>query len=162
MSAPFIFMVLNFVVLLALLARYGGPAARKIAADRHDQIKSALDEAERLRKQAAAKLAEYEGKLKAADAEIAKLVEDMRAAAEADRDRIRQSAERQAAQMKRDAELRIAAEIETARAQLTREVTAAAAAATEKLLRERMTAADHQQQIGAFIHDLQAARKEAR
>jgi len=70
MSAPFIFMILNFVVLLALLSKYGRPAARKLAAERHDQIKTALDEAAKLRKQAADKLAEYESRLKAADAEI--------------------------------------------------------------------------------------------
>lgn len=160
MSAPFIFMILNFVVLLALLSKYGRPAARKLAAERHDQIKTALDEAAKLRKQAADKLAEYESRLKAADAEIAKLVEGMRADAEADQKRILEAAERQAAQLKRDAELRIAAEIETARAALKREVTAAAAAATEKLLRERMTAADQQKLVGTFISDLQAVKRE--
>jgi F-type H+-transporting ATPase subunit b len=163
MSAPFIFMILNFVVLLALLSKFGRPAARKLAAERHDQIKTALDEAAKLRKQAADKLAEYEAKLKAADAEIKELVEGMRVQAEADKKRILETAERQAALMKRDAELRIAAEIETARAALTREVTAAAAAATEKLLREKMTAADQQKLVGSFIGDLQGAtRKEAR
>jgi F-type H+-transporting ATPase subunit b len=88
----------------------------------------------------------------------------MRADAEADKKRILEAAERQAAQMKRDAELRIAAEIETARAVLTREVTAAATAATEQILREKLTAADQQKLVGAFIGDLQgaASRKEAR
>jgi F-type H+-transporting ATPase subunit b len=165
MSAPFIFMILNFAVLLAILSKYGGPAAKKIAAERHDQIKSALEEAAKLRKQAADKLAEYEAQLKGLDAEIEKLVAGIRADAEADKERIRQAAERQAAQMKRDAEQHIAAEIQLARAALTREVTAAAAAAAEKILREKVTAADQQQLVGAFIGELQSgagARKEAR
>jgi F-type H+-transporting ATPase subunit b len=163
MSAPFIFMILNFVILLALLAKFGGPPARKMAAERHDQIKAALDEAAKLRKQAADKLAEYEGKLKAADAEIAKLVEGMRADAEADKKRILETAERQAAQMKREAEQHIAAEIELARAALTREVTAAATAAATQILRDKVTAGDQQQLVGAFIGELQGgARKEAR
>lgn len=162
MSAPFIFMVLNFAILLALLSKFARPAARKLAADRHDQIKTALDEAAKLRKQAADKLAEYETKLKAADDEIAKLIAGMRADAEADKVRIRQAAERQAAQTKHDAELHIAAEIALARAALTREVTAAATAAAEKILRDKMTAADQQQLVGAFIGELQAGRKEAR
>ena len=162
-SAPFIFMIINFMLLLAILAKWGAPAARKIAAERHDQIKTALDEAAKLRKQAADKLAEYESRLKAADAEIAKLVEGMRADAEADKKRILELAERQAAQMKHEAELHIAAEIELARAALTREVSAAASAAAEKILREKMTPADQQQLVGAFIGELQgAAQKEAR
>ncbi len=163
MSAPFIFMILNFAILLALLSKWGRPAARKLAAERHDQIKSALDEAAKLRKQAADKLAEYDTQLKALPDEIAKLVADIRAGAEADRKRVLETAERQAAQLKREAEQRIAAEIEIARATLTREVTAAAATAAETILRDKVTPADQQKLVGAFIGELQgASRKEAR
>jgi F-type H+-transporting ATPase subunit b len=156
MSAPFIYMVLNFALLLIILLKYGGPAAKKSAVDRHEQIKTALDEAAKLRKQAADKLAEYETRLGDADNEIKKLVEGLRADAEADKQRILGNAERQAAQMKKDAEQRIAAEIEYARARLTREVTAAASAATEKLLRAKMTPGDQQKLVSTFISDIQA------
>lgn len=163
MSAPFIWLVVNFALLLGLLAWKGGPLARKAAADRHDQIKTALDEAAKLRKLAADKLAEYETRLKDADTEIKKLVDGMRADAEADKARILENAARQAAQMKKDSDTRIAAEIEYARAALTREVTAAAMAATEKLLREKMMPVDQQKQIATFIGDIQkVAGKEVR
>jgi F-type H+-transporting ATPase subunit b len=162
MSPPFAFMLLNFAILLGLLSWKGKPIVQKLAADRHDQIKSALDEAAKLRKQAADRLAEYEKKLKSADDEIKKIVEGLRIDAEADKKRILAAAEAQAAQMKKDAEQRIAAEIEFARAQLTREVTVAAAAATEKLLREKMTSADQQKLVGTFISGVQNAPKEAR
>lgn len=155
MSPPFIFMVLNFLLLMGLLVWKGGPIVRNLAAERHDQIKNALDEAAKLRQQAADKLAEYEGKLKDADSQIAALVAGMKKDAEADKARILENAERQAAQMKKDAETRIAAEIELARAQLTREVTAAAAAATEKLLREKMQPADQAKLVGNFISNVQ-------
>jgi F-type H+-transporting ATPase subunit b len=154
MSAPFIFMVLNFVLLLIILAWKAKPAIEKLAADRHDQIKTALDEAAKLRRQAADKLAEYESRLKDADSEIKKMVEGMRADAEADKARILENAQRQSAQMKKDAEQRIAAEIELARAQLTKEVTAAAAKATEELLKQKMVPADQQKLISTFINDI--------
>lgn len=157
MSAPFIFMVLNFAVLFWILASKGGPVVSKLAAERHDQIKSALDEAGKLRKEAQDRLAEYETKLKAADAEITKLVEGMRTDAEADKKRMLENAERQAAQLQRDAEQRIAAEIAEARAALTREVTAAAAAAAEKLLRDKMTSTDQQKVVAAFIADVESS-----
>ena len=163
MSAPFIFLVLNFVLLFWLVAKFGGRAAKKLAVERHDQIKTALDEAAKLRAQAQEKLAEYDSKLKQADSEITKLVEGMRADAEADKKRILDNAERQAAQLKRDAESRIAAEIEAARGALKREVSAAATAAAEKLLREKMTPADQSKVITTFISDVQkAAAGEAR
>ena len=156
-SPPFLFMLLNFALLLGILAWKGRPVAHKVAEDRHDLIKTALDEAARLRKQAAAKLAEYEARLADADAEIKKLVEGMRVDAENEKQRILAAAEAQAQMMKRDAEQRIAAEIELARAQLTREVTAAAAAATEKLLRDKLTAGDQQTLVTAFISDVSKA-----
>jgi F-type H+-transporting ATPase subunit b len=156
-SPPFVFVLINFAILLGILAKWGAPLARKTARERHDLIKTALDEAARLRTQAADKLAEYEARLKAADSEIKELVEGMRADARKEADRIRAAAEAQAAQMARDAEQRIAAEIELARAQLTREVTAASAAATEKILRDKMTSADQHKLVGAFITDVQQA-----
>jgi F-type H+-transporting ATPase subunit b len=158
MSAPFIYMVLNFALLLFILMKFGGPVAKKSAAERHDQIKTALDEAAKLRDQAATKLAEYESRLKEADSEIKKLVDGMRADAEADKKRILENAERQAAQMKKDAEQRIAAEIELARAQLTREVTNAAAKATEDLLKKKMVASDQQKLVSTFISDIAGGR----
>ncbi|HSS26530.1 MAG TPA: ATP synthase F0 subunit B, partial [Usitatibacter sp.] len=72
----------------------GWPLAQKTARERHDLIKTALDEAARLRQQAADKLADYEARLKAADTEIKQLVEGMRADARKEADRIRAAAER--------------------------------------------------------------------
>jgi len=163
MSAPFLFMLLNFGLLLLILGKYGGPVARKMAEERHDQIKTALDEAAKLRDQAAKKLAEYETRIKDVDSEVKKLVEGIRADAEADKKRIMEAAAAQATTMKRDAELRIAAEIELARAQLTKEVTAAAAGATEKLLRDKVTSDDQNKLVSTFLSNVgPAAGKEAR
>ncbi len=163
MSPPFVLMLVNFGLLLFILGKYGGPAARKLAQERHDQIKTALDEAAKLRDQAASKLAEYETRIKDVDSEVKKLVDGIRADAEADKQRILEAATTQATQMKRDAELRIAAEIELARAQLTREVATAAAGATEKLLRDKVTGDDQSKLVGTFITNVQGgARKEVR
>jgi F-type H+-transporting ATPase subunit b len=155
MSAPFVLALVNFAIFLFLLAKYGGPAVKKLAAERHDQIKTALDEAAKLRAQAAAKLADYEKRIGNLDAEVVKLVEGLRADAEADKARILAAAEAQAAAMKRDAELRIAAEIEYARAALTREVSVAATKATEQLLRDRLQPADQEKLVASFISDVQ-------
>ena len=156
MSAPFLFMLLNFGLLLVILGKYGGPVARNIAQERHDTIKSALDEAARLRDQAQQKLTEYETRIKDVDSEVKKIVNDIRAGAEEDKKRILENAERQAKQMKHDAELRIAAEIETARAKLSREVAVAASAATEKLLKEKVTPDDQKKLVGSFISGMGA------
>jgi F-type H+-transporting ATPase subunit b len=162
MSPPFVLMLVNFAILLFILAKWGGPVARKAAQERHDQIKNALDEAAKIREEAAKHLADLETRIKDVDAEVKKLVEGIRADAEADKKRILETAATQAATMKRDAELRIAAEIELARAALTKEVSAAAAGATEKLLRDKVTSDDQNKLVTTFITNVASAPKEAR
>ena len=158
MSPPFVFMLINFGIFLVLLGKWGGPAANKLAAERHDEIKDALDEAAKLRDQAKQKLDEYEDRIKGVDSEIKALVAGIRKDAEADRERIVAAAAAQAAQMKRDAELRIAAEIEQARAQLTAEVTAATVAATEKIVKDKATPDDQRKLVATFISDVGGLR----
>ena len=154
MSAPFVFALLNFALLLLILNKYLAPAGRKVAEERHDQIKVALDEAAKLRNEAAKKLSEYETRIAGVDAEIDKLVAGIRADAEADKKRILENAEKQAAQMKKDAEQRIAAEIEIARAHLAEEVASASAAAAAKLLRDKATNDDQKRLVSTFISGL--------
>ena len=161
MSAPFVLALVNFALLLVLLAKYGGPFARKTAEDRHDLIQSAIDDAAKLRDQAQHKLGEYEKRIQNVDAEIKALVEGIRADADAERARILAAADAQSAQMKRDAETRIAAEILLARQTLTREVTAAATKAAETLVAQRLTPTDQDLLVGGFIRDLGAGRAPA-
>jgi F-type H+-transporting ATPase subunit b len=154
MSPPFIFMLANFAILIWLLMKYLWPAGQKMQAERHDLIKNALDEAAKLRDQAKAKLAEYETRVKDLDSEIKKLVDGIRADAEADKARILAQAAEQAASMKREAEQRIQAEIELARTALTKEVATAAATATEKLLKEKVTPDDQRGLVTTFIQNV--------
>lgn len=156
MSAPFVLALLNFAILLVLIAKYGAPLARKTALERHDLIKTALDDAAKLRAQAEAKLAEYEKRIKNVDTEIAALVDGIRADADADKARILAQAEAQAQQMKRDAETRIAAEILLARATLTREITVAATKATAALVEQKLTPTDQDKLVAQFITDMGA------
>jgi len=154
MSPPFILALVNFAILLVLLAKYGLPVARKTFEDRHDLIKTALDDAAKLRDQANTKLADYEKRIKGLDTEIKTLVDGIRADADADKARILAQAEAQSQQMKRDAETRIAAEILLARATLTREITAAAKAATETLVAQKLTPTDQDKLVASFIADM--------
>lgn len=159
MSGPFLFMLINFGILLVLIGKYGSPVARKMAETRSDTIKGALDEAAKLRQAAADKLDEYSAKLAAAEAEMATMLTNMRADAEHEKQRIMAAAEEQAIAVKKDADLRIAAEIERARFELAREVAVAAAAAAAKLVREKATGADHAALVDTFVKDVEAAAR---
>jgi F-type H+-transporting ATPase subunit b len=154
MSPPYLLAVLNFAILVLLLTKFGRPAARKMAETRSDQIKTALDEAARLRDAAQAKLDEYGQKLAAADAEIKQMIEGMRADAEEDRKHVIAAAEHQAAALKKEAEERIAAEIDRARHALARDVASAAATAAENLIKQKITNADQTTLVDTFISDV--------
>jgi len=154
MSVPFVLVLINFGIILVILGWKAGPVAREMAAKRSDEIKTALDEAARLRQQAQEKLAEYSAKLRAAESEIDQMIAGMRTDAEAERKRIIAAAEAQAVALKKDAELRIAAEIDRARAQLRREVTNAAAEVAERVLREKTTGADQAKLVDTFLADV--------
>ncbi|MBK9071952.1 MAG: ATP synthase F0 subunit B [Myxococcales bacterium] len=156
MSAPFIFALVNFAILLWILGAKAWPVVQKLAADRSDGIKSALDEARVLREAAQAKLAEYDAKLAASAADMDKLVADMKADAENEKRRILAAADEQAAAMKKDVEQRIAAEITRARTELQREVAVAAAAAAETMLRSAASAGDQTALVAQFQKDLDA------
>lgn len=154
MSVPFVLVLINFAIVLFIIGWKVGPIAGQMAAKRSDEIKSALDEAARLRAQAKEKLVEYDRKLRAAETEIDVMIKEMRADAESEKARIIAAAEAQAAALKKDAEERIAAEIDRARVTLQREVTAAAGAIAEKVLREKTTAADQAKLVDAFLREV--------
>ena len=160
-NPPLGFAILNFAILIGLLVKFGGPKIRQSLVARHDNIKTALEEGARLRKEAQDKLEEYKQRIAHVDAEVEQLVGEIRAQAEEEKARILAEAEKQAAAMKKDAEDRINAEIARARRTLEAEVVTAAVAATEKLLQDNAQATDQTKLVDTFISNLGAAQASA-
>jgi F-type H+-transporting ATPase subunit b len=159
MSPPFMFMLINFGIVLVILGWAVMPRLQRFLGARHQTIKEALEESARLREDARAKLDEYTERAKAAEREVDEMLAAIRADAEAEKQRILADAEAQAAALARDAENRIAAEIDRARAQLEREVVAVAVAVAEKLIRDKATSEDQVALVNTFIADV---REQAR
>jgi ATP synthase F0 subunit b len=156
MSPPMILMLVNFGIVLILIGWKVRPPVMRYVRKRHESIKHALDEAARLREEAKRKLDEYTEKVSEAEAEVDKMIKEIRADAEAEKKRIIADAEAQAKALTRDAEARIAAEIERARATLEREVIAVAIAAAEKMIRAQASTADQTRLIDTFISEVQS------
>jgi F-type H+-transporting ATPase subunit b len=161
MAPPLGLAFMNFAVFAFILVWKAGPPIKSFVQTRHTTIKEALEEGKRLRDEAAGKLEEYSARIRGVEAEVDKLIADVRAAAEDEKKRIIADAERQAEQMKKAAEDQIAAEIERARGELEKEVMTAALAAAEKMITEKATAADHQKLIDGFLVDLADAGADA-
>lgn len=156
MPPGMLFALLNFSIFLGLLIKFAGPKLTGYLRARHDTVKGQLEEAATLRADARAKLDEYNRRIAAVDAEVNKLMAEIRAETEAEREMILQQARAQADAMKKDAQRRIEAEIARARLILEREVAAAAVAAAEAILRERTTADDQARMFGNFVDTLLA------
>jgi F-type H+-transporting ATPase subunit b len=156
MPPGLVFALINFSVFLGLLIKFAGPKMVGYLRTRHDTVKTQLADAAALRAEARAKLDEYNRRIAAVDAEVQKLMADIRAEAEAEREMILSQARSQAESLKREAQRRIEAEVARARLMLEREVASAAVAAAEKILRERTTEDDQARMFGNFVDALLA------
>jgi len=156
MPPGMLFALINFSIFLGLLIKFAGPKLTAYLRTRHDLVKGQLEEAARLRADARDKLDEYNRRISAVDAEVNKLMAEIRAETEAEREMILSQARAQADAMRKDAQRRVEAEVARARAMLEREVAAAAVAAAEKILRERTTDEDQARMFGTFVDALLA------
>jgi F-type H+-transporting ATPase subunit b len=149
-----VFALANFAIFGFVLLRYAGPVVRKYTRERHESIRDALEEGARLREEARTKLAEYTERIAGVEAEVTRLIADIRATAESERQQILAQAQVQAAALRAETELRIAADIEQAKRELHREVMLRAIEIAEKVIREHAGAADHKAQFESFLGDL--------
>jgi F-type H+-transporting ATPase subunit b len=150
----FAFQLLNFVVLLFLLIRFGGPAVKKALLARHQQIKSDLAAAAEARAAAQARFEKQEKRLAALEHEIAAIVASIKQEAEAEKARLIATAEERARRIREESEFLIEQQIKQAETDLRREVAAAAVALAEKIVRNQLGASDQQRLIDTFVGDI--------
>jgi len=152
---PFGIAIVNFVVWLGIMSRILGKPLTQMVRDRHDRIKTDLEEAKKLREGAQAMLLEYQKKVENVDVEVDALLEQIRKEAEAEKARIIAAAEEQAQRLKLDAEKQIAAEIERSRLELKRGVAEAAVAAADQLLQKQIGADDQRKMAEKYVANLE-------
>jgi F-type H+-transporting ATPase subunit b len=152
---PFGFALINFAVFLGIMSRILGKPLKQMVRDRHDRIKSDLEEAKKLRDGALAMLTEYQKKVENVDLEVDALLEQIRKEAEAEKARIIAAAEEQAQRLAEDARKQIAAEIDRARLELKRGVAEAAVAAAEQLLQKQIGADDQRKMAEKYVANLE-------
>ncbi|MBI4508825.1 MAG: ATP synthase F0 subunit B [Deltaproteobacteria bacterium] len=156
MPAPFLGALFNFGILAFLIGKLAGPSVLRLVRDRHESIAQKLAESARLRDEAKRKLDEYTEKMTNLQAEIDRLVSELRSEAEKEKQRILSEAEIRAERMKKDAEQQISAEMTRVRVALEREAMLSAVALAEKILREKTTEADQQNMADRFVTDIMA------
>lgn len=136
------FRVLNFIVLLIILVKFGAKPIGAGLAARQKRIKDEIEELEAKRTAAEKSYRDFEAKLATVEKDIDKIVEKAVAQAELEKVKIIERAELAAADIKRQAEMAVQKEVMEAKRSLKNDVAEKAAAMAEALIVKNLTAGD--------------------
>lgn len=134
--------VVNFIVLMFILVKFGAKPIGAGLAGRQKRVKDEIEELEAKRAAAEKSYRDFESKLATVEKDIDKIVEKAVAQAELEKVKILERAEMAAADIKRQAELAIQKEIMDARRYLKDEVADKATAMAESLIKKNLTPGD--------------------
>jgi len=155
--------ILDFIIFVGILWYFGKGPVRKFVAQRHERVRADMEEATRLRDEAAAKLAEYDRLMKGLESEVARIREQFRQDGERERQRILAEAEQQASRMRAAAERHLEQETAKLAEELEHEVVAKLLAATEAKVKAQLTGQAsgpaQRELFNAFIKDLESMDK---
>ena len=157
MPPPFLANILNTVILFSIIAILGKKPIALALRKRKERIVHGMEEAGRMRDDAARQLAGFEEKLEHLGQEIERIRREMREAAEADRKRILAEAKERRERMERDARLLVEQETKAAREELARETALAAMRSAEELIGRSLAAADHDRMAVEYFEILRRA-----
>ncbi len=143
----FVWRVLNFIIFAGILWYFVGGLAKRFFRNRREGIKNELDGLEARRAAAREKLAAVEQRIANLDAEREAILAESRAQAEALRQGIVEEARRQAAQIVEQARLTAENEGRAVFAEVRAAIADEIVDATEKILRAKLDAGDHEKLI---------------
>ncbi|MDX1581858.1 MAG: F0F1 ATP synthase subunit B [Alphaproteobacteria bacterium] len=147
----FLFRVLNFSIVVALLVYFLRKPLKKGLSGRREDIEKALAEARQAKEEAEAKFAEYDRKLDQATEEIAEISAAIRREGELEKQKIIDHAKEMAAKIEQDAEKAAELEVAKARAELQREAVQLAVNLAENLLKKNFTKEDDARLIDEYL-----------
>lgn len=141
----------NFVILVAILVKLLKKPLGNFLTTRRQDIQKLLADLKLKQEDAARVSAEYKAKLAALDEETKKIVAELLSEGEAEKRKIIQAAERQAAYIKQQAEIAVQQEIKAARERLQEEVAELSVAAAEQLIQKNIKGEDQDRLVKDFM-----------
>jgi F-type H+-transporting ATPase subunit b len=143
-----------FIALFLLLRRYAWPAILRSTEERELRIRTQLDEAERLNKEATAALEEHKQLVAGAREEAHKLLQDAKSTADKEREALLSRTRDEQEQLLERAKKEIAAERERAVTELRREAVDLSLAAASKLIGTRFDASADRKLVEQYLATL--------
>ncbi len=148
---------LNFVILVAILYKLLKKPIASFFSSRQESIQAKLAELESKKLEAEKVAAEYRAKMATLEGETDKIIAELVAEGEAEKDKIIAAARRQADYLRQQAELAIQQEVKLAKESLQQEVAEMSVQAAEELLRKHMQAEDQGRLIQEFLSRVEEA-----
>jgi len=150
----FIWAIINFLVLLALLYKFLWNPILNTLDKRREEISSNLSSAESMKQQAEEMLEEYKKKIAAAKSEAQDIINQANRAAEETRNKIMSQAHEEAAKITEKAREEIRREKEQALKEVRDEIATLAVLAAGKVLERSMTKEDHEKLVREFLSEV--------
>jgi len=154
---PYIWNLLMFLVLLGILTKFVWPPILQGLKAREEKQRSDLAQAEQAAKDATAKLAEYEAKLKEAHQEAQKIMEQTRAEADQLSARLKAEAEAQAQQLRDRTAGDIAAAKQEALASIYSQAASLSTQIAGQILQRELSPDDQAQLVEQSLNQIKAS-----
>ena len=149
----FVPMLIAFLILLAILAKFGWPLFAGMLDKRENAIKDSLEKAESARVESERALAEYKAQLEDAKAQAAQIVADAKQTGEAVKADITAKAQAEAEQMIAKARVAIEAEKQAAVADLQASVADTSIAVASRLIGQDLSDDEHRAIIARYVNE---------
>jgi len=146
--------IINFVIMAAALVYFLRQPLKDFFADRTDEIRRGLEEGRKALAAAEARMAEVEAKLNNLSSEIAAFKVESERAMEAERERLKQSAETEASRLMEFAQTQIESATRAAKAELKRYAAGQAVELAETMIRQRLDDPARRGLVERFVRDL--------
>jgi F-type H+-transporting ATPase subunit b len=151
-----VFKFLNFAVLVGLLIKFGGKPLKDYLQNRHNTIKTKIDEANKTVEEAEALKAQYERKLSQLDDEIEAFKKVVVEEAQKEKQKIIDEATEFASRIREQARIAYEQEMKDAMNTIKEEIARLTMERAEKLIAEKLTKEDHNRMVGDFIEKLRS------
>lgn len=157
MQPPLFAEVFDALLLYWMVYKIGKKPLADALKKRKSAIMHGMQEAGKMRDEAAERLAGYQEKLKHVDEEIERVKKEMREAGERERERILAEAKDKRERMENDARVLIEQELKAAREMLLRETVRGAVRSAQELLAQRVTGTDQQRLADDYLEGVKGA-----
>jgi F-type H+-transporting ATPase subunit b len=151
-----VFKLVNFGVLVAILVKFAGKPLKSYLANRHKAVKEKVEEAERRFRDAEDLKAEYDAKLATLDEEIAAFKKIVMEETEKEKKKMLDDAEVFASRIRQQAKATYEQEMRDISGKIRAEIARLTIEKAEKLVTEKIGRKDHDKLVDDFIEKLRS------